>query len=237
MQIFPNIYLLSGFAYQIHQNVYGIDIPGENKMVLIDCGLGQDDLNMIEQNKILWGIQNREIDAVFITHSHYDHAGNAAYFEKMGCRIYAGEDADSLISGDEHTIGFAYGREFPVCEKVHKLQDGECLPLAEDCKIVCHHTPGHTSGSMCYELICKGMKSIFTGDFVQAGENVGEVRLGVKVDSGYNYSQYVSSMRKMMESEADAVFPGHYEPWLAEGKRIFQLAYRELLVNRERYCP
>lgn len=43
MMIFPDIYLLSGFPFQIHQNVYGIDFPEENRMVLIDTGLDETD--------------------------------------------------------------------------------------------------------------------------------------------------------------------------------------------------
>lgn len=219
----------------MHQNVYGIDIPKEKKLFLVDCGLGEEDLERIGKNRKLWNLEERKVEAVFITHSHFDHAGNAAAYEAAGSRIYAGKDGKSLLLGDEHTIDFAYGRPFPVCRKVWQMQDGEKLSLGEDYEILCHDTPGHTPGSVCYELNHKGKKVLFTGDFIQAGEYGDEVRLGIKVDSGYDYDDYLDSMRKMMQIGADAVLPGHFHPWLTEGKRIFQLAYRELLVNREQY--
>ena len=50
MMIFPDIYLLSGFPFQLHQNVYGIDFPEENRMVLIDTGLDEADRRQIQEN-------------------------------------------------------------------------------------------------------------------------------------------------------------------------------------------
>ena len=50
MMIFPDIYLLSGFPFQLHQNVYGIDFPEENRMVLIDTGLDETDRRQIQEN-------------------------------------------------------------------------------------------------------------------------------------------------------------------------------------------
>lgn len=235
MQILPDIYLLSGYAFGIHQNVYGIDLPKKKQLILIDCGLDEADIRVMERSRTLWNLDDRSITAVFITHSHFDHAGNAARFEDNGSRIYAGGDSQSLLSGDEHTIDFAYGKPFPVCRNVYTLYDKDKISLDENCEIICHHTPGHTSGSMCYELNRQELKILFTGDFIQAGEHENEARPGIKVDIGYDYGDYLNSMRKMMRTDADVVLPGHYHPWMTNGKRLFQLGYRELLVHREQY--
>ena len=53
--IFPDIYLLSGFPFQLHQNVYGIDFPEENRMVLIDTGLDETDRRQIQETMKIWG--------------------------------------------------------------------------------------------------------------------------------------------------------------------------------------
>lgn len=235
MQIFPNIYLLSGFAWQRHQNFYGIDIPRKNQLVLVDCGLDEEDLTVMEQARMLWGLANRKISHVFITHSHFDHAGNAAWLEKQGARILAGMDGKSLLSGDEHTIDFAYQRPFPVCREVTILRDGEHMQLDCDCQIICHAAPGHTDGSVCYELCRGGQHLWFTGDFVQTGGQPGQARLGIKVDSSYSYEKYLLSMRRLKNVNCDAVFPGHYAPYLGRGSGLFQAAYRELLAGRNRY--
>lgn len=55
---------------------------------------------------------------------------------------------------------------------MERLKDGEKISLS-DSELICFHTPGHTAGSMCYELVGKGEKVLFTGDFMQAGEEDG----------------------------------------------------------------
>ena len=234
--IFPDIYLLSGFPFQIHQNVYGIDFPEENRMVLIDTGLDETDRIQIWETMKTWGLEKRKISDVFLTHAHFDHAGNAFWFEKAGAHVWAGEaDADSIEKGDVHTIFFAYGKTFPTCQKVRRLKDGEKILLNDSCKLNCFYTPGHTKGSMCYEFVGKGKKILFTGDFLQAGEEDGSVRMGIRVDPGYSFKEYLSSVKRMMNVESKAVLPGHFRPYLKPAFELMQAAYRELLVNREKY--
>lgn len=235
MKILPDIYLLSGFAWQRHQNVYGIDFPQEKQLVLIDCGLDGGDLAVMDRTRAIWQLTDRKVSHVFVTHAHFDHAGNASWFEAHGARILAGADGKSLLSGDEHTIDFAYQRPFPVCRKVTILEDGVCVELAPGYRMICHETPGHTAGSVCYELRCRERRIWFTGDFVQTGEQPDQVRLGIKVDSSYSYEQYLLSMRKMKDVESDGVLPGHYSPYLKSGSGLFQAAYRELLAGRNQY--
>lgn len=236
MEIYPNIYLLSGFPFQLHQNVYGIDFPKENRMVLIDAGLDETDRRQIEKTRKTWGLEQRRISDVFLTHSHFDHAGNAYWFEKVGAHIWAGDaDAISVEQGDEHTIAYAYGGEFPTCHKVQGMMDGMTISLNASSDLTCFHTPGHTPGSMCYEFACKEKKILFTGDFIMVGEEDGTVRMGIRVDPGYSYEAYLASVKKMMTVESDAVLPGHFRPYLKPANVLMQAAYREMLVNREKY--
>lgn len=235
MKILPDIYLLSGFAWQRHQNVYGIDFPQEKQLVLVDCGLDENDLAVINQAKSLWQLLDRQVSHVFVTHAHFDHAGNASWFEEHGARILAGKDGKSLLSGDEHTIDFAYQKVFPVCDTVTILRDEEIVELPSGYRMICHETPGHTQGSVCYELCCRQKSVWFTGDFVQVGEQLDQARLGIKVDSSYSYDQYLLSMKKMKDVKSDVVLPGHYGPYLKKGSGLFQAAYRELLAGRDRY--
>ena len=144
-------------------------------------------------------------------------------------------DADSIEKGDDHTIFFAYGKPFPTCQRVRRLKDSEKILLSDSCKLNCFHTPGHTKGSMCYEFVGKGKRILFTGDFLQAGEEDGSVRMGIRVDPGYSFKEYLSSVKRMMNVESKAVLPGHFRPYLKPAFGLMQAAYRELLVNREKY--
>ena len=79
MMIFPDIYLLSGFPFQLHQNVYGIDVPEENRMVLIDTGLDETDRRQIQETMKIWGLEKRRISDVFLTHAHFDQKAFPAW--------------------------------------------------------------------------------------------------------------------------------------------------------------
>ena len=85
------------------------------------------------------------------------------------------------------------------------------------------------------QLFQKGEKVLFTGDFMQAGEEDGSARPGIRVDPGYSYKEYLSAVRKMMKVESKAVLPGHFRPYLKPASWLMQAAYREMLVNREKY--
>ena len=66
-------------------------------MVLIDTGLDETDRIQIQETMKTWGLEKRQISDVFLTHAHFDHAGNAFWFEKAGAHVWAGEaDADSI---------------------------------------------------------------------------------------------------------------------------------------------
>lgn len=67
------------------------------------------------------------------------------------------------------------------------------------------------------------------------GDQTGQVCRGIKIDSGYDYDRYMGSVRNMKNVGCDAVLPGHYGPCLGKENDLFQMAYRELLANRDRY--
>lgn len=235
MLLFPNLWLLSGTAYGLHQNVYGIDFPEEKRMVWIDCGLDERDLAAARSVSERFGLTDRRVTDVFLTHCHYDHAGNAAALARTGAEIRIGAaDAESVARGDAHTLDFAYGRPFPRAASVLQVSDGERFPLPEG-ELVAHHTPGHTRGSVCYELRRNGMRILFTGDFLQV-DPTGNVIPGIKVDPAYSYEDYAASAERMKDLRVDAVLCGHYPPMLAPDANLLGGLYRELLVNRSLYA-
>lgn len=251
MQLYPDIYLLSGFAYGIHQNVYGIDVPEENKLVLIDTGLDAAELAVIRKNLAVWGLSSRRISDVFITHSHFDHTGNAHVFEEEGAVIHVGEaDAEALLKGGEGTIDYCYGMDFPVCKSVDAVKISvQTNPADDDASTKCDSgiyklnahlslravsVPGHTPGCICWILEKDGKDiAAFTGDFLQS-ERAGDVTPGIKVDPRYDYNAYLASAKKLSGMRDLMIFAGHYGPKLGPNNAFGDL-YRELLVNRDKY--
>ncbi|MDR2090946.1 MAG: MBL fold metallo-hydrolase [Clostridiales bacterium] len=57
--------------------------------------------------------RNIKIEAVFLTHGHFDHALSAKYFQERGAKVYVhAEDADKLTSGT--AIDRFFGVKFPT---------------------------------------------------------------------------------------------------------------------------
>jgi len=236
MLIFPSIYLLSGNSYGLHQNVYALDIPEKNRLILFDTGLDQEDLAVIKETMHILSLENRTISHVFLTHSHFDHAGNAHYFQKSGARIYAGAgDAHGIEMGNEQTISYAYAKEFTPCPITQPLQDGDVIPVSDKLSVRCYHVPGHTEGSMVYGFEVNGRSVLVTGDFLQVDMNKNEAVLGVRVSEDYDYQMYKASLKKMLGVKCDIVLGGHYQPCLRNGYQKLNEAYREILVNRDKY--
>ncbi len=138
---------------------------------------------------------------VLLTHGHFDHIfslDELAPKARDGVRIHE-TDADKL--SDAHKNGFYYffHNERTWMAPVKVLQEGDILPLGDEV-ITVLHTPGHTSGSVCY--LC-GDKLI-TGDTLFAN-NVGRCDL----PSG-DEAELIRSLDRLRTLPHDlTIYPGH----------------------------
>jgi glyoxylase-like metal-dependent hydrolase (beta-lactamase superfamily II) len=232
MQLLRNVYLLSGHSYGLHPNVYGIVLPGKKGLVLVDTGLGEEDRAMIKRNLDYWDLAGLPVTHVLITHSHFDHAGNALYFKRQGAVIMAGDgDAQGIIAGDERTIDYAYSMPFPPCGVDQILRDGD-KPDLHGLVITCHLVPGHSRGSMAYEMTLSERNVLFTGDFLMVDQDCACGRPGIPVGEDYDPALYLASLRRIRHLKVDAVFGGHGQPALVKGSFLVNSAYRNMLAHR-----
>lgn len=126
MLLLPDLYQLCGSCYGSHQNVFAAAFPMEKQLILFDTGLDAADLGIIRDNLLLWGLDSFQISHVFLTHSHFDHTGNARSFLRNGAQLLIGEeDADAVENGSAGTIPYCYGVPFPACPVSHRLVDRE----------------------------------------------------------------------------------------------------------------
>ncbi|MGE5559129.1 MAG: MBL fold metallo-hydrolase [Bacillota bacterium] len=229
MQIIKDIFLVSGFAYGLHPNVYAV--KGEDAAVLIDTGLAEADLAVIDQNLAYWGLDKHPISHVLITHSHFDHCGNAHHLRKRGAKIAAGPgDAEGIECGDERTIDYAYQMKFPACPVDLKVSDGDVIHAAGlDFTVI--HVPGHSGGCVFYRLELDGKVVMFTGDAVRVVGNCESAVLGWSGGTDYDRERYFSTLKKISRLQADIVLAGHFQPCLRDGWRIFQKAYMKALLE------
>ena len=167
MQILPDIYLLDGFAYANHPNFYLVVGPEGN--VIVDAGTLPEELERADARAETWGISLDQVGGLLLlTHSHYDHIGNAAAIRERGAAVFAGpSDAEGIELSDNRTVPYAAGFDLPPCKVDHVVSDGESIDICGLCFDVIH-APGHTDGCIIYQLEHRGKIVWFVGDVVMS---------------------------------------------------------------------
>ncbi len=170
-EIDPRTYAISEFGHW--EQVHSFLLIGEEQAVLIDTGLGIDNIKRITD-------QLTELPIVVLTtHVHADHIGSHGQFENIYVHK---EDEDWLINGIKglslEQIRKDMGRDItiptPVTfnpntykpfqgEPTGLLQDGDVFDIG-DRELTIYHTPGHSPGHIAIFDHSKGY--LFTGDLL-----------------------------------------------------------------------
>ena len=152
------------------------------------------------------------LKAVFLTHAHFDHAGNAKKLQDDGAKIYIGDkDFDKLLN--DQNLASDFGRNFDYLTADFKLYDGQEIDIIGiEIKVI--STPGHTDGSLTFLVD----DMLFTGDTLFLG-SVGRTDF-VTGDK----NAMILSVRKLFALDGDyKVFPGHDEFTTLEHERKYNL--------------
>lgn len=150
------------------------------------------------------------LEAQLLTHGHFDHCGASCKLQNGGVKVYIHYgDADKL-----HTDGNCakiFGLPFENLTADYLLNDGDLLNIA-GIEIKVMHTPGHTSGGVCYII----EDNLFSGDtlfYMSVG------RTDFPDGSSAKLRQ---SLKKLFELKGDyKVYPGHNGETTLESERKF----------------
>lgn len=174
-------------------NTYIVVNEETRKAVAIDIG-GDVGFIMLESMK-----NDFQIEALLITHSHFDHIGGAYDLQRKGVDVYVGAMDEPFIEDDEANLSTVFGVSFEKFEPDYIFKDGEKLTLAGiDFEVI--YTSGHTSGSYSF----KTELGIFTGDALFKGSYG---RVDFKTG---NFDELVKTAKKLLAYGDDVrLYPGH----------------------------
>lgn len=211
--------------------VHTIDLhfQGKSQLIaayLVECGAGQlalvepgpgSTLPAIQQGIQRLGFNTKDVQHVFVTHVHLDHAGAAGWWAQQGAKVYAHPrtvphlldpsklmESARLVYGDR--LETLWGEMLPAPEaQVVTLQDGDSVLIGE-CTFKAHDTPGHARHHHAYSIgdVC------FTGD--TAGARLPE-QAYISVTSAppqFDPVAYCDSITKLEKEAFSKLYLAHF---------------------------
>ena len=186
----PNIYTMTLGAYQT--NCYLVWAEGSDSCAVIDPGFAPE--QVLAQVKKL----GKTVDAVLLTHGHFDHVGGAEAIVRItGCDLWMGQGDYSQFDTPENN--FFYPIHDCTFGEVSFCEEGEVIH-AGGLTFTVMETPGHTWGSVCY--LC--------GDTIFSGDTLFESACGRTDLPGGDSPTILDSLSRLRDLEGDyRVCPGH----------------------------
>ena len=152
MEILPGIHMLPGVQWS---RAYLIE---DDSLALVDTGLPWNVKRVLKYIESI-GRKPEELETILMTHSHPDHAGGALSISRQtGTEIVAHSNDTRTHSNNQTSLSYmgmfsALNLPVPFLQRTpvsRLLSDGQIIPVLGGIRVI--HTPGHTSGSVCYLL-------------------------------------------------------------------------------------
>lgn len=232
MKIRNKLFYVSGGLYGQLGNVYAVGHA--EGYFLIDCGTPAA-YDTILENLRYWGISEKEITHVLLTHGHDDHAGTAAKFQELGAKILVGRsDSFMLESGDFGKESPFQNHTMPPC-RADVLFDADTHMCIGGVDIDAYAMPGHTDGFMIYDVKLGDDRVLFTGDFFFCDGERGDLAFtGWKGDMSYSGEKLGNSFKRLWEMQLapTIILGGHGNPRIGkDAKDLIMIAYKYYLVH------
>lgn len=214
-----NVYEVQGLCVDVKYLILG---SYENNVYIISDGKGTMVVDpSCQPKKILQALDGAKLDAIVITHAHWDHVEAAAELRAAtGAPVFASKvDAPDI----EHPREVGTSGVAAPCKVDRTVKNGDIIHVG-DMKWKVIETPGHTKGSIC--LLCvpqfgnheNGLPVLVSGDTLFAGAT------GRTDFEGGSMAEMAASMKKLAKLPDDvAVLPGHNDLTTigAERRRVF----------------
>ena len=182
---------------QVAENCFVIRRDGADRGVIVDPGE--------EAERILAVVDELGIgiDAILLTHTHFDHIGAVAPVARAtGAPVYCPELEVPVLRDIMAFVPWPGFGPYESYEADETVAGGEALELA-GMTIEVVFTPGHSPGHVTYAIRDEG--ALFSGDVLFQG-SVGRVDL-----PGGDWPTLLESIRGLVDGfpEETTVYPGH----------------------------
>ncbi|MBE7413336.1 MAG: MBL fold metallo-hydrolase [Leptospiraceae bacterium] len=176
-----------------------------------------------EELKILDFLKNNNLKLMYIihTHAHFDHclATNAVYDSHTDTKVCLHKEDLPLYQNlptQCQRFGFQYNQKIKTIDKF--LEDEDEIRFGNNNSMKILHTPGHSPGSVCFQIETLKESILFSGDTLFSG-SIGRTDLW-----GGDYDTIIKSIKTRILPLEDStrVIPGHGE---------FTQIYREKKSN------
>lgn len=139
-------------------------VKNGDKYIVIDTGVNPE---QVKNEMHRFGILPENVEAVFLTHTDYDHVGAVSLFKNA--KVYLPFEEEQMINGKTPRALF-FKKNKLKCEYI-LIKENETVNLS-GLTVKGILTPGHTPGSMCYIV---NNKYLFTGDVIHLKDNKAEL--------------------------------------------------------------
>lgn len=236
---------LNNSAFEGNNNAYVLQ--DRDDIALIDTGDATERTAATLENALATrSLSYGDIDFIFLTHWHGDHAGLAGRIQEAGdATVYAHEhDADLIrgtpsawdametahaaayerwgLPGEKRDVldSILHGERFGTPPTVEPFTDGETFTVGDQ-EVTVRHLPGHTAGLSGFERRIDGDRQIAAGDALLPvyTPNVG----GADVRVDRPLATYLETLGTFVEADFAVTFPGHRDPITAPGPRAAQI--------------
>lgn len=191
----------------LHNNTYVAVDEKSGKCFIVDPSVPSEEVaEYIVKN-------GYDLEAILITHGHFDHIGGAAFFKKkFGAKIYMSKDDEDFIDNP-----LKISRRFEKFTVDVYVKDGDVLDLCSN-KIKVIATPGHSLGGVCYFVD----NVIFCGDTIFL-ESYGRYDL-----RGGDLTVLADSVKKILAMEGDyLLLCGHGDSTTSAYERRFNPIFND----------
>jgi glyoxylase-like metal-dependent hydrolase (beta-lactamase superfamily II) len=205
----------------VQENCFVVRHKGSERGVIVDPGEEADRLL-----DALDALQIKTVDAILVTHTHFDHIGAVApVAEATGAPVYCPELEQRVLQNIMDYVPWPGFGPFQSYDPDHTVSGGEKLELA-GLQFDVLFTPGHSPGHVTYALAEE--QGLFSGDVLFQG-SVGRVDL-----PGGDWQTLESSIESLIDRFSDdtAVYPGHMGITSLGRERATNPFLRELASNR-----